>query len=36
MIEAFQYISEALPNARLVVAGGNHPQAAGYVESMKK
>src|ERR1700734_1345046 len=36
MIEAFQYVSKALPNARLVVAGGNHPQAAGYVESMKK
>jgi hypothetical protein len=36
MIEAFQYVSEALPNAKLVVAGGNHPQAAGYVESMKK
>src|SRR5579862_3262255 len=36
MIEAFQYISEALPDAKLVVAGGNHPQAAGYVESMKK
>jgi glycosyltransferase involved in cell wall biosynthesis len=36
MIEAFEYISQALPNARLVVAGGNHPQAAGYVESMKK
>ena len=35
MFEAFQYISEALPNARLVVGGGNHPQAAGYVESMK-
>jgi glycosyltransferase involved in cell wall biosynthesis len=36
MIEAFKRISEALPNARLVVGGGNHPQAAGYVESMKK
>jgi glycosyltransferase involved in cell wall biosynthesis len=36
MIEAFQHVSEALPNARLVVAGGNHPHAAGYVESMKK
>ena len=36
MVEAFQYISEALPNARLVIGGGNHPNAAGYVESMKK
>jgi hypothetical protein len=35
MIEAFEYISEALPNAKLVIGGGNHPSAAGYVESMK-
>jgi glycosyltransferase involved in cell wall biosynthesis len=36
MIEAFQFVSAALPNARLVVGGGNHPHAAGYVESMKE
>jgi glycosyltransferase involved in cell wall biosynthesis len=36
MVEAFKRVSEALPHARLVVGGGNHPQAAGYVESMKK
>src|SRR5580704_17230388 len=36
MIEAFRHVSEALPQARLVIGGGNHPQAAGYVESMKK
>jgi glycosyltransferase involved in cell wall biosynthesis len=36
MIEAFQHVSESLPNAKLVIAGGNHPNAAGYVESMKK
>ncbi|MFZ0418659.1 MAG: glycosyltransferase [Candidatus Sulfotelmatobacter sp.] len=36
MIDAFQYVSEALPNARLVIGGGNHPNAAGYVESVKK
>src|SRR6202020_1871283 len=36
MIEAFQYVSQAVPDARLVVAGGNHPQAAGYVEAMKE
>jgi glycosyltransferase involved in cell wall biosynthesis len=36
LIQAFQLVAEALPNARLVVAGGNHPSAAGYVESMKE
>jgi len=36
MIEAFRHVSEALPHARLVIGGGNHPQAAGYVESVKK
>jgi glycosyltransferase involved in cell wall biosynthesis len=36
MIDAFRHVSEALPNARLVIGGGNHPNAAGYVESVKK
>jgi len=36
MVEAFKRVAEALPHARLVVGGGNHPQAAGYVEAMKK
>jgi glycosyltransferase involved in cell wall biosynthesis len=36
MIEAFAILSEKMPNARLVVAGGDHPQAAGYIESMKR
>ncbi len=36
MIEAFQYVAETLPNARLVISGGNHPHAPGYVESLKK
>lgn len=36
MIDAFQQVAARLPNARLVIAGGNHPQAAGYVESIKK
>jgi glycosyltransferase involved in cell wall biosynthesis len=36
MIEAFHLLSQTVPNAKLVVGGGNHPQAAGYVESMKK
>jgi hypothetical protein len=36
MVEAFQEVAAKLPNARLVIAGGNHPQAAGYVESIKQ
>jgi len=36
MIEAFSVVNKTLPNIKLVVGGGNHPQAAGYVESMKK
>jgi glycosyltransferase involved in cell wall biosynthesis len=36
MIEAFQLVVEELPHARLVIGGGDHPQAPGYVESMKK
>ncbi len=36
MIDAFRVVAEALPNVKLVIAGGNHPQAPGYVESIKK
>jgi glycosyltransferase involved in cell wall biosynthesis len=36
MIDAFHGVAEALPSAKLVIAGGNHPQAPGYVESVKK
>jgi glycosyltransferase involved in cell wall biosynthesis len=36
MIEAFDLVAARLPNARLVVAGGDHPQAAGYVESVRQ
>jgi glycosyltransferase involved in cell wall biosynthesis len=36
MIEAFQLVVKELPHARLVIGGGDHPQASGYVESMKK
>jgi glycosyltransferase involved in cell wall biosynthesis len=36
MIDAFSVIADAVPNAKLIVAGGDHPQASGYVESMKK
>jgi glycosyltransferase involved in cell wall biosynthesis len=34
LIEAFAQVSEAMPNARLVIAGGNHPMTPGYVESV--
>jgi glycosyltransferase involved in cell wall biosynthesis len=36
MLEAFEVIEEVFPNARLVIAGGNHPSAPGYVESIKQ
>jgi glycosyltransferase involved in cell wall biosynthesis len=36
MIEAFRIIEAELPNAKLVIAGGDHPQAHGYVESMRE
>ena len=36
MIEAFDMVAQALPNAKLVIGGGDHPQAAGYVESVRK
>ncbi len=36
MLEAFEAIERVFPNARLVIAGGNHPQAAGYVESIQQ
>jgi glycosyltransferase involved in cell wall biosynthesis len=36
MIEAFNLLTPKLPEAKLVIAGGNHPQAAGYVESVQK
>jgi glycosyltransferase involved in cell wall biosynthesis len=34
-MEAFPKIRERVPNARLIVAGGNHPAAAGYWESIQ-
>jgi glycosyltransferase involved in cell wall biosynthesis len=34
LIEAFNKLSAKLPNARLVIAGGNHPMTPGYVESV--
>jgi len=36
MIDAFRLLEQKLPNVQLVVAGGDHPQAAGYVESIKR
>lgn len=36
MLEAFEIIETVFPNARLVIAGGNHPHAPGYVESVKQ
>jgi glycosyltransferase involved in cell wall biosynthesis len=35
MIEAFRRVADRLPNAKLVIAGSNHPQATGYVESVQ-
>ena len=36
LMEAFPTVLEKLPNARLIVAGGNHPAAAGYWESIRE
>ena len=35
LMEAFPSVLQKLPNARLIVAGGNHPAAAGYWESVR-
>lgn len=34
LLDAFAQVIEKVPNARLVVAGGNHPMTPGYVESV--
>jgi glycosyltransferase involved in cell wall biosynthesis len=34
LIEAFEHLVRYTPNVRLVVAGGNHPQTPGYIESV--
>lgn len=36
MIESFRLIAERIPNVKLVIAGSDHPQAPGYVESVRK
>jgi hypothetical protein len=35
-MEAFPSVLERIPNARLIVAGGNHPAATGYWESIRE
>ena len=34
ILEAFPLISERVPNAKLIIAGGDHPRTAGYVASV--
>lgn len=36
MIEAFDLVADKIPDARLVIAGGDHPQAAGYTDLMRQ
>jgi glycosyltransferase involved in cell wall biosynthesis len=36
LLESFKSVAKALPGTKLVIAGGDHPQAAGYVESVKE
>jgi glycosyltransferase involved in cell wall biosynthesis len=35
LLEAFQQVAARLPDARLVIAGGDHPMAPGYIESIR-
>lgn len=36
LIEAFNRVSEHVPSAELIVGGGDHPKAAGYIASMAR
>src|SRR5215472_6159402 len=36
MLEAFDKISREIPEAKLIIAGGDHPQARGYTESVRR
>jgi glycosyltransferase involved in cell wall biosynthesis len=36
LMAAFPYVLKKVPNARLIVAGGNHPTRAGYWESIRQ
>jgi glycosyltransferase involved in cell wall biosynthesis len=34
LLEAFATVNATMPNTKLIIAGGNHPMTAGYVESV--
>jgi glycosyltransferase involved in cell wall biosynthesis len=34
LIDAFELVSQRMPDAKLIISGSNHPKAAGYVESI--
>ncbi len=34
LLEAFRRLADEMPDVRLIIAGGNHPQTPGYVESV--
>jgi len=36
LIEAFAQIADRFPNAKLVIAGSNHPMCPGYIESLRE
>lgn len=36
MIEAFEQLADRMPDAKLVIAGGDHPQAQGYTERVRQ
>ena len=36
LIEAFAQIADKFPNAKLVIAGSNHPMCPGYIESLRE
>ena len=36
LLEAFERISSRFPDARLIIAGDNHPMAPGYLESVRQ
>jgi glycosyltransferase involved in cell wall biosynthesis len=36
LMAAFPYVLKKVPNARLIVGGGNHPTAVGYWESVRE